>query len=337
MFEQENIRLRYLKVLEKIKNFLLAEKGREFLIFLFFVLVSFSFWLLQVLDDDYETELAIPIRLKDVPEDVMMTSELPPMLQVGVKDRGTVLANYLWGQAFFPVSLSFQDYEDKGNQVRIPAATLSKMIGSQLNQSTKLLTIKPDTLEFIYTKGKGKKLPVRLQGEVKANRQYYISQTVCSPDSVMVYAPQSILDTLTSAYTQPLHVENVSDTTHCRVDFLNMKGVKFVPAYIDVTFSVDVLAEKTVEVPVIGMNFPADEQLRTFPPKVQVTFQVGLSRFKEMTAEDFVVGVDFKELGKNGAEHCKPVLLKSPEGINHIRMNPGTLDYIIEQQVNFND
>lgn len=41
-----------------------------------------------------------------------------------------------------------------------------KKISVQLNQTTKLLTIRPDTVEFIYTKGKAKKVPVKLQGKV---------------------------------------------------------------------------------------------------------------------------------------------------------------------------
>mgnify|MGYP003545376591 CR=1 FL=1 len=97
MFDKQNISTQYSKALQKIRDFLLSKKCREFLIFLFFVFVSFCFWLLQVLDDEYETELKIPIGMKNVPENVGMTSELPSCLDVGVKDRGRVLANYLLG------------------------------------------------------------------------------------------------------------------------------------------------------------------------------------------------------------------------------------------------
>lgn len=49
MFDKRNIRIYYLKTLERIRSFLLSRNSREFLIFLFFVFVSFCFWLLQVL------------------------------------------------------------------------------------------------------------------------------------------------------------------------------------------------------------------------------------------------------------------------------------------------
>ena len=333
MFEKKNIRVQYLRTLEKIRSFLLSKKSREFLIFLFFALVAFCFWLLQVLNDDYETELSISLRMKNVPENVVLTSELPSELKVGVKDRGTVLVNYMLGQTFYPVTIDFEEYIEKGSQVRILSSSLAKRIASQLNQSTKIQTIKPDTLEYIYTKGAAKIVPVKIQGTITPKRQYYVSDTLFSPDSVKVYAPKAILDTIGAAYTQPVSLEDVSDTVQERVLINPVKGARFIPDYTDLTLKVDVYAEKTVDVPVIGINFPQDKVLRTFPTKVKVTFQIGLSRFMEVNADDFLVVVDYNELLKEEGDMCKLVLKQYPEEVKHVRMNPSEMEYIIEQKV----
>lgn len=337
MFGRKNMRASYLDILQKIRDFLLSKKNREFLIFLFFVFVSFSFWLLQVLDENYETEFSIPLRLKNVPENVVMTSELPTELRVGVKDRGTVLVNYMMGQTFFPVTLDFSEYAIKGNHVQISSSDIVKRISSQLNQSTKLLTIRPDTLEFIYTQGKGKMVPVKILGEVKAERQYYISDISYSPDSVMIYAPQAILDTIQYAFTKPINVEGISDTTHLRADILPVKGARFIPSYNDITLMVDIYAEKTLEIPVRGIGFPKDKILRTFPSKVKVSCQVGISRFKEVTADDFAVEVEYQSLSEHMDEKCKPTLTVLSPYVNHAHMNPKEIEYIIEQQTNLYD
>ena len=337
MFEKKNIRIQYLRTLERIKSFLLSKKSREFLIFLFFVFVSFCFWLLQVLNDEYETELSIPLKLKNVPENVVLTSELPHELKIGVKDRGTVLVNYMLGKTLYPVTIDFAEYADKGTQIRFLSQSLNKRIAGQLNQSTRLSTIKPDTLELIYTRGLGKKVPVTLRGEVKAGRQFYISDVIYSPDSVMVYAPKEILDTITSAYTEVLYIEEMADTTRHRVELMPVKGARFTPSYNDVTFLVDMYSEKTVEVPVVGINFPEDKLLRTFPSKVQVSFQVGLREFKSVTADDFMVVVDYNELRESKDEKCKLVLMKAPSNVNYAQVSLQEIDYIIEQKVVFND
>ncbi len=333
MFGKRNIRIDTAKTFEKIRNFLLARQSREFLIFLFFVFVSFCFWLLQVLNDEYETELSMPVRMKNVPDNVVLTSELPSSIKVGVKDRGTVLVNYLWGQTFYPLLLDFADYSDKGNHVLIPSSSFSKKITGQLNQSTKLMTIKPDTLEFIYTRGNSKNVPVKLRGSVLPARQYYVSDTIFSPDSVKVYAPKAILDTITAAFTQHVEVEGLSDTLKNQVTILPVKGARFVPDKAEMTLMADIYAEKSVDVPVIGVNFPKDKILRTFPTKVKITFQVGLSRFMEVNAEDFLVVVDYEEHIKSEGEKVRLELRQVPEGVNHVRMNLTELDYIIEQKV----
>ena len=110
MIDRRNIKRIYLKTARKVKDFLLSDKSREFLIFLFFFFIASGFWLLQTLNNDYETEFSIPVRLKGVPNNVVITSEPPSELHIRVKDKGTVLLNYMLGKSFFPITLDFSDY-----------------------------------------------------------------------------------------------------------------------------------------------------------------------------------------------------------------------------------
>lgn len=331
MFDRRKIKYIYFKLSKRIKDFLLSDKSREFLIFLFFFLIASGFWLLQTLNNDYEAEFSIPVRVKDVPNSVVFTSEPPSEVRVRVKDKGTVLLNYMLGKSFFPISLSFSDYKGKDNHVKIYASEFEKKILSQLNVSSKVLSIKPDTLDYIYSEGKSKLVPVRFRGKVTAGLQYYVSDTICKPDSVLIYAPAGMLDTITVAYTQTVNMENISDTTRQRVALASMKGVKFVPNSVEMTFPVDIYTEKTVEVPLHGTNFPADKALRTFPSRVQITFQVGLKRFRSIKASDFLINVSYEELLKLGSDKYTVKLKSIPPGVSQIRIAPEQVDFLIEQ------
>lgn len=138
-------------------------------------------------------------------------------------------------------------------------------------------------------------------------------------------------DTITAAYTQPVKQENVSDTLRQQVSLLARRGVKFVPASIEMILPVDIYTEKTVEVPLHGVNFPADKVLRAFPSKVQVTFQVGLSRFREITADDFHINVSYEELLCLGSDKYTVKLRNIPDGVKQVRFNPEQVDFLIEQ------
>lgn len=331
MFNRRNIRRIYLNVTRKTKDFLLSAKSREFFVFLFFFFIAGGFWLLQTLNNDYEAEFSIPVRLRGVPNNTVITSEPVSELRIKLKDKGTVLLNYMLGKSFYPVTLNFSDYKAVDNHVRIYASQFEKKILSQLNVSTRLLSMKPDTLEYIYATGKSKLVPVRLSGTVGAGRQYYLSDTIFSPDSVLAYAPAGVLDTITAVYTQPVKQADISDTLRLQVPLRAQRGVKFVPASVELMLPVDIYTEKTVEVPLHGVNFPADKVLRAFPSKVQVTFQVGLSHFRQITADDFHIYVSYEELLRLGSDKYTVRLKNIPKGVSQVRFNPEQVDFLIEQ------
>ena len=101
MLDRRKLRYTYLRLSKRIKDFLLSDKSREFLIFLFFFLIASGFWLIQTLNNDYEAEFSIPVRMKDVPNNIVLTSEPPSELRVRVKDKEQCFSIICWGKVFF--------------------------------------------------------------------------------------------------------------------------------------------------------------------------------------------------------------------------------------------
>lgn len=317
----------------KIKDFLLGKKNREFLIFLFFFALSSVFWLLQTLNETFETEIVVPLKVNNIPNNLIITSELPDELRVTVQDKGSILMKYLYGQQLAPVTVDYKNYEFGGmaGRVQIQEADVRRAITLQLFSSTKILGIKPDTLEFFYNRGLKKKVPVKIDGVVEAAPQYYLRHVVSKPDSVVVFAPSSILDTLNAAYTQSFYQAGLTESKNLSVPVRPIRGAKFIPNVLDIHVDVDLYTEKTVEVPVVGVNFPGDKDLRTFPSKVNVTFKVGTKSYKSITADDFVLVVSYEELMNNTSSKI-PLHLKSvPEGVSSVRIHPSEVDYLVEQ------
>ena len=331
MIDRRKVGKFYSELSIKVKDFLLSKQSREFFIFLFFFFIAGAFWLLQTLNDDYEAEFSLPIRLKGVPNNIVLTSEPASELKVKVKDKGIVLLNYAVTKNFFPVNLEFSDYKGENNHVKIYATEFERKILNQLNASTRLLSVQPDTLEYIYATGKSKRVPVKLQGKITAGREYYIPDTLYRPDSILVYAPSALLDTIKFAYTERITLEDLSDTITHQAAIRSVKGAKFVPNTVDITFPVDIYMEKTVEVPLQGVNFPPDKILRTFPSKVKITFQVGLSKSKDIDAEDFAIHIPYEELIRLHSDKYNVKLKVSPTEVSNIRISPEQIDFLIEQ------
>lgn len=329
MFGDRSIKFVYLKIYRRIRNFLFSENSRKILVFLFFFLISSGFWLLQTLKNNFEAELVIPVKLRNIPNNVIITSEPVSELHIVVKDKGTTLLNYLWGKNFYPININFTDYQDRGNHVVIHSAEFENRILAQLGASTKLMSVKPD-IEYIYSKGSSKMVPVVFKGIATSGSQYYITDTIFSPDSVRVFAPDSILLSVKRAYTQSLYLNGITDTVRQRARLVTIKGAKFIPNFVNMTFPVDALTEKTIEVPLVGINFPPNKSLRTFPSKVKVSFQVGLSRFKSIRPDAFIFDISYESLLKSGSEKYKLKLKSVPAGISYIRIVPDQVDFLIE-------
>lgn len=328
---------KYLTMLRRTKEFLLSDRSREFFIYLLFVLIAAAFWLMQTLDNDYETDITVPVRLRGVPENVVITSEPVSQVTVRVRDKGMALLNYTLAKRFYPITLNFADYHSQDNHVTLPTLSFQRAVSSQLGSTTRILSIRPDTIDYYYSEGRTKKVPVRFRGKVGGGRQYYVSDTVFSPDSVDVYAIPSAYDTIDAAYTEAADYGQIEDTLHRQVRLQVSRGVKFVPDEVHLSLPVDIYTEKTVDVPIEGINFPADKELRAFPSKVKVTFQVPMSRYRDITADDFRILVSYEELIALGDQKYTVKLRKQPQGIAQIRFNPSQVDFIIEQYNSSND
>lgn len=305
--------------------------NKQFLIFLFFLALSSVFWIFQTLNETYEEDFQVPLELRNVPSNVVITTDLPENLHILLRDKGSQLLAYRYTRQFKPVVVDYNTYSNPSGHVSILGNELQRQIAAQLLPGTQMLGLKPDTIDFYYNFGQFKRVPIRPLGEVRAGRLYSLAKTVYSEDSVTVYASREQLDTITAAYLQPFNLRNLTDTTHVKSNFVKVKGAKFVPAQIGVAFCIDRLVEKTIQVPVQQVNFPASKQLRTFPATVKVTFQVGMGLYRKITSENFVLVVNYEDLLKNKSTYCHLSLKTIPEGVSHVRISPQDVEYVIEE------
>lgn len=190
-------------------------KGHELLVFCFFLAVSFGFWLLQALNETFEREVQVAVELENVPSDVVIIDSLPSTVSVVLRDRGLTLARHSISSLFRPsrVEIDFAKF-DKGQndaEVYIYAYDMQRMIGRIFNASTKIQSFRPDTLRYAYNHGHSRTLPVKLAGTVKASQQNYIQSIRVEPDSVRVFAPAAILDTMRSVYTEAFLLEGLHE------------------------------------------------------------------------------------------------------------------------------
>lgn len=318
---------------EGVKAFLLSKLSREAFVFLFFVLVSAGFWLLLTLNQSYEMDVEVPVELTDVPQEVVLTTELPASVQVRVRDKGSVLMGYYAKDKRRQLSFDFRTYDhgETYHHVVITHSDVQKLLQSRFDGSTHFVTIRPDTLEYYYTRGHMKRVPVNFRGHVQAAPLYYLSSLRCEPDSVTVWAAESYLDSISEVSTVVTNLNGLTESVTRSVLLPSVRGVKFEPSEVQLSAEVDVFTEKQVVVPIIGTNFPAGLSLRTFPATATVAFRVGSKDYKDITREQFVITATYEELLALPDSMLTLKLRSVPEGVSQVRIQPQRVQFLIEQ------
>ena len=321
------------QIFKVVGNFLFSSLNKEFLIFLFFLLLSGAFWLMMALNETYEEELKVPVRLVGMPRNAVMTDEPADTVKVTVRDKGFTLVTYKYGHWFRPLTFKFATYanEDQGHGA-IPAADIVKQVQSQLYGSSKLLSVKPEKLDFYFTYGASKKVPIRFRGKISTSKSYYLAHTEFSPMMVTAYANKKVLDELKYVEIEPFNYRNLQDTIHQNVRLQKIRGVKLVPSTVRLSVYPDVLTEESIEVPVSAVNMPAGMVLRTFPSRVTVRFTIGASQFRMIRPEQFNVVVDYQTLAENPSDKCTLQLRSVPSSVSKAKLELDKVDYLLEQQ-----
>ena len=288
----------------------------------------------MTLNETYEQEFSIPVTVVGVPKNIVLTSEETDTIRMTIRDKGITLAAYMYGDMLKNVKINFKPYAHNNGTGIVTTSELQKIVYQHLVSSSKIISTKPDKLEFFYNYGANKRVPVRWTGRVIPEDLYFISRVKYYPDSVDVYASQALLDSITVVYSENLNYVNFRDTLVVNANLEKIKGVKMVPDHIKMEFFTDVLTEEKLDdIPVEGINMPPGKILRTFPMKVTVSFVTGVSVYRSLKPEDFTIVADYDEIAANPSEKCRIYIKKSPPGISRVHLNINEVDYLIEEQV----
>lgn len=322
--------IRHMK--KKLENVSMGTRTRDTLIFLFFVLICTIFWFVRALEDNVNTEIVMPVQLTDVPEGILITTDVPHEIRLTIHDKGIELLPLVMRGTTDTLRLSFRNYDhhDMAGHTQLLLPQLQNSFRRLLPAGTIVTSMTPDTLSFHYNRGIHRRMPVRLCGTVESANQYHVTRTHVIPDSVDVFAPPSVLDTMQSAPTEMVQLRNLITSGSIPVAMSMGRGIRIFPDSVRLHADIDLLTRASCDVPVRGINFPADKTLRTFPSSVKVTYLVPQSLTDKIDHSEFTVVISYTELMENSTSHCRPHLSNIPAEVTGAIMDPTEVDYLIE-------
>lgn len=207
-------------------------------------------------------------------------------------------------------------------------------VNNQLETRQKIISIRPDTLYFDFSKRSVKKVPVRLVSNLNFVKQFGISDEIeLNPDYVTVSGPQEDLEKIAEWKTDTLKLDDVHGLSVARVAMKQnvLKNVSIFPSSVEVKVPVDEFTEKTIEVPLKVVNNTEYYAIRLYPKKVKITFMVALSSYQQVN-EDFVEAVvDLNEWRLQKHDQLTVKLTRFPDYCKLVKVSPEKIDFIIDK------
>lgn len=328
----ETIKHSFKSVRIKTRAFLRRQRWKEALVFFCFLLLSFGFWLLQSLQQEYEIGITIPVRYKSMPADIAFSGTAPHEIEVRIKDKGSVLLNYSFGRTFAPIEANMKDSKGKNGTLFISKKEIENDILKQLISTTSLISFEPQQIDASYSKRLHKEVPVVFNGTIQTDAGFQESEEITiRPNIINLYASKAVLDTILEIKTVFTEIKKGTKTIVRNLQLQKIDGATLDPSVVAVTIPIEEYTEKTLSIPVVCQNIPPHFTVRMFPAEVKVICSVPLSKFKDLSEEEFAVRISFADLEQNVSGTIPITLSKKPDWVRTATLSPDKVEFILEQ------
>lgn len=306
-----------------------SPQGKEAFTFLCFVALAFCFWFILVISDNRERIVQIPIELTDIPEETVLLNDMPPYIEARIRDKGPVVLSYNLNN-ISPIKIDFTRHDNHKDAITISNNNLIDYARKQLKATTTILAFTPDSIRITYTHDQGKKCPIVTNGTYTTVPHCILGEKItASPDSATIYGKAATLNTIDKIQTEEIILNDLKDTTRVLVRLKHIPGTRIIPDNTTVTIPVEEYTTKTLSVPIAISHVPSGYSVMTFPSHIDLTCMLPLSRYPATTADDFLIGIDFRTLIQQSSPQAAVEVINTPEYIRNITLSQDSIEYII--------
>lgn len=304
---------------------------KRFLVLVTCLICAIAAWLFMALNGKYKYVAKTELVYKDEPQNKAFKPLQPNAVDLLVEGTG-------WQLLFSRLRINPQSItvslEKLNHRNFILFSEQIDKVNKQLETSQKIISVKPDTLYFDFSKRTNKRVPIKLTSNFTFIKQYGISSQVqLKPAYVNISGPQEELAKINEWYTDTLKLTDLQKTINTRIAIRQnySNNISIYPSSVGVKVPVDEFTEKTVEVPLRVINNKDFYDIKLYPKKVSVTFLVALSSYQEVD-EDFIEAVvDVDEWKVLGHQKFTVKINRFPNYCKLIKVVPNKINFIIEK------
>lgn len=321
--------------LNNINRFKIGKKWQIFSVFVFFTTIL---WFLNALNQEYSTDIKVPVHFYNLPQNKANIADLPKNFTATVKAYGYNILKFQLKKNFTPLRIDLSDvqffrlFNNDTNQYYVLTDNYSDYIENMLQSNMQIEMLKPDSIFFHFTTYKEKYVPVVIDANISVATQFVLkSPPSVTPDSVLIGGPAISIDTIEQLYTKNFSLNNVKTISQKTIDLQEIDGVTTTPQNVNVTVDVEEYTELRFKVQIESTNVPDSVDLLLFPNYVNVVCKVGVDNSNNISGNDFKVIVDYNSIFTNMGTELSTEIIEAPTNVYEYYQTPEFVEYIIEK------
>ena len=314
---------------ERVRLFFSTSRGRDVLLYMVFVVISFVFWFILALNNQIKETYKVKLTVTDLPENVTIIDDMPQHIDVTVKNTGYALMKYLFGRTP-EMKVAFSEISDGHGHLFLDRQDISEFLISTFGAEANIISFMPESITSTYTNLPGKKLPVSLKTAFQSDFQHVINgDVIITPDSVVAYADAATISDLISMQTEKYTFKELSDTLRIKLALVKIPHVKMSPDSISVIVPVEPLVSKQATVSLTTKNVPLGMRLVTFPSSVKVSYLLPLSAYDNLPSDAVEVFVDYDDVSSHSTK--LPIKAgKQSSKISKVSLQSDSVEFVLE-------
>lgn len=316
-----------------------AASKRRVYIFALCLLFSALFWLSSKLSQDTSASFSKRIHFNNFPEGLVAASQSDSMVQYRIETTGLRLLNAYFFRPKDTLKVSVDGLpvvqRDGRSFHAVSDNQLLEILSKNVEGPATVGHIRPDTIFLELVPAKRKKLPVRLNVDIRyAQRFRAYGPIVVEPDSVWITGPQTIMDTLQYVITEYWESPLLRETTQISVPLqkpVAIKSVELGRSEVLMEVPVTEFTESSMELPLV-INCPgeyASSEVRLFPNTVMVRYLVALRDYATVVPQMFQAAVVCPQVQQTTDGRLEVTVEKYPPFVDIIAVKPSFVEYII--------
>ncbi|NQY05929.1 MAG: YbbR-like domain-containing protein [Flavobacteriaceae bacterium] len=310
------------RVFNDILKSLSTKKFRTFSLFFF---ISLLLWFFTKLSDTYTVEQEVALEFYNIPNEKQVNNQaLKVPLQISASGFRLLGLNVI--NKTIKVDIINDLKVDKGQYFWLPESNLGK-IKESFDGLRDINLISTDPILIDIGENAKKKVAIKLMQTLSFKNGYEIRDRITiKPDSVEVYGPSKVLDSISYIETESLIMEDLEDNISVSLGLNSEEKIKLSQKEIEVSALIEEYVYNELSIPIRVINTPEELKVNIFPKEVKVSFRSPISFYNKLEVNDFHLVCDFAE---KELSTMKIKLTEFPNQLKDIKVKNNNVEYVV--------